>query len=39
MSLPSENQDERYTYGDYLNWPEDERCEIIDGVPYMKATP
>jgi len=24
----------RYTYADYLKWPEDERWEIIDGIPY-----
>ncbi|HEY9069270.1 MAG TPA: Uma2 family endonuclease [Candidatus Ozemobacteraceae bacterium] len=23
-----------YTYGDYLNWPEDKRWEIIDGEPF-----
>jgi len=23
-----------YTYGDYLNWPDDERWELIDGKPY-----
>lgn len=32
MSLPQENR--KYTYADYLSWPEDERIEIIDGVPY-----
>jgi Uma2 family endonuclease len=26
--------DERYTYGDYLTWDDDERWELIDGVPY-----
>jgi len=26
--------DKRYSYADYLNWPEDERWEIIEGVPY-----
>ena len=25
---------EKYTYQDYLNWPDDERWEIIDGVAY-----
>ena len=25
---------DRYTYHDYLNWPEDERWEIIEGVAY-----
>ncbi|MCL1878542.1 MAG: Uma2 family endonuclease [Defluviitaleaceae bacterium] len=24
----------RYTYADYEKWPEDFRCELIDGVPY-----
>lgn len=24
----------RFTYGDYLEWPDDERWELIDGVPY-----
>jgi Uma2 family endonuclease len=24
----------RYTYADYLRWPEEERWEVIDGVPY-----
>lgn len=25
---------ERYTYGNYLTWPDDERWEIIDGLVY-----
>jgi Uma2 family endonuclease len=25
---------ERFTYGDYLTWNDDERWELIDGVPY-----
>ena len=32
-------QDRRYTYDDYMSWPEDERWEIIDGVAYMLAAP
>ncbi len=27
-------KEKRYTYKDYLTWPEDERWEIIDGVAY-----
>ena len=27
-------RDERFTYGDYLTWDDDERWELIDGVPY-----
>jgi len=32
MPLPQENR--KYTYADYLSWPENERIEIIDGIPY-----
>ena len=28
-----------YTYADYCEWPEDVRCEIIDGIAYMMASP
>jgi Uma2 family endonuclease len=31
MGLPLKKSDRRYTYGDYKNWPEDERWELIDG--------
>lgn len=37
--MPLPQKDREYSYADYLNWPEDERWEIIDGVPYMQATP
>jgi Uma2 family endonuclease len=37
VPLPQENK--KYTYADYLTWPEEERWEIIDGVPYMQASP
>ena len=30
-------QEIRYTYSDYLSWPEDERWELIVGVPHMMA--
>ncbi len=36
--MPSQ-QNKKYTYADYLTWPENERWEIIDGVPYVKAAP
>ena len=26
---------EKYTYGDYLTWSDEERWELIDGVPYQ----
>jgi Uma2 family endonuclease len=38
MEQPQINHD-NYTYGDYLSWPEEERWEIIDGVPHMMAPP
>ena len=28
-----------YTYKDYLNWPEDERVELIDGIIYNMSAP
>ena len=31
--------DVRYTYSDYLKWDDDERRELIDGVPYLMAAP
>jgi len=30
---------ERYTYAQYKDWPEDERWELIDGIPYSLAAP
>ena len=29
----------RYTYADLLTWPENERWELIDGVPYLNGVP
>lgn len=37
VSIPSENR--LYTYADYLSWPEEERIEIIEGIPYSQAAP
>ncbi|EHQ89895.1 Uma2 family endonuclease [Desulfosporosinus youngiae] len=37
--MPILESKEKYTYADYLTWPEGERWEIIDGVPYMQAAP
>lgn len=28
---------EKYTYADYLNWPNDEQWELIDGYPYAMS--
>lgn len=37
MPLPQEGR--KYTYADYLTWPEGERWEILDGVPSMQVAP
>ncbi|MFH0803232.1 MAG: Uma2 family endonuclease [bacterium] len=34
MSLPLPKKDQKFTYGDYLTWLDEERWELIDGVPY-----
>lgn len=34
MGSTVEKNKKRYNYADYLNWPENEKWEIIDGVPY-----
>lgn len=34
MSQPAEKTAKKYTYGDYRGWPEDERWELIEGMPY-----
>ena len=33
-SKPEAATKELYTYGDYAKWPDEERWELIDGVPY-----
>lgn len=33
MTLPAAKAD-KYTYEDYKNWPDDIRCEIIDGLVF-----
>ena len=37
MAMPAEEL--TYTFADLLDWPEGERYELIDGVPYMLASP
>jgi len=34
MPLALKNNTDKWTYADYLTWPDDERWEIIDGVAY-----
>jgi len=33
------NYNKLYTYSDYLTWDDDQRWELIDGVPYMMSAP
>lgn len=37
--MPLSQEDKKYSYADYLTWPEDERWEIIDSIAYMHAAP
>lgn len=37
MGHPALHKDARYTYRDYLSWPEGERYELIEGVAYAMA--
>lgn len=39
MTRPLEYYENRFTYADYATWPEGERWEIIEGVPYPKEDP
>lgn len=36
MALPDERE-RGFTYADYLTWSDEERWEIIDGVPYSMS--
>ncbi|RNC63061.1 MAG: hypothetical protein AWM53_01683 [Candidatus Dichloromethanomonas elyunquensis] len=37
--MPFPENEGKYSYTDYLTWPEDERWEIMDGIAYMQAAP
>lgn len=37
--MPLSKAEKKYTYADYLVFPDDERWEIIAGVPYMQSAP
>jgi len=37
MSFPLIKRESEYTYEDYLNWPNDERWELINGIAYDMA--
>ena len=35
--MPLLKENERYTYSDYRTWGDNERCELIDGMPYTMS--
>ncbi len=37
MPQPQLNHKSRFSYADYLTWPDDERWEIIDGIAYAMS--
>ena len=37
--MPLLKENKKYTYADYLTWSDEEKWEIIDGIPYMQAAP
>ncbi|HBF34135.1 TPA: hypothetical protein DDW35_06190 [Candidatus Sumerlaeota bacterium] len=37
MAQSIQHDNQKYTYADYLTWPEDERWELIDGEPYCMS--
>lgn len=37
--MPLSHANRKYSYADYLTWPDDERREIIDGTAYMQSAP
>ena len=39
MGLPVRKTEQTFTYGDYRQWPDDERWELIDGVAYSMSSP
>jgi Uma2 family endonuclease len=39
MGLPARKLDELFTYGQYRQWPDDERWELIDGVAWAMSAP
>ena len=37
MGQAATRRNARYTYADYLGWPDDERWELIGGLAYNKT--
>jgi hypothetical protein len=38
VSDPAFKLDDRFTYGQYKNWPEDQRWELIDGEAWAMSS-
>jgi len=38
-SVYARDDEERYTYADYLTWDDDQRWELVDGVPFLMSAP
>ena len=36
-AIPAYNK--RYTYSDYITWDDDQRWELLDGIPYLMSSP
>jgi Uma2 family endonuclease len=34
LSIPKTKTDTKYSYADYLQWDDEQRWELIDGIPY-----
>lgn len=40
MAAPlSRTKQQKFSYADYCKWPDDQRCELIDGTVYMMNAP
>jgi Uma2 family endonuclease len=39
MTVPDLSSDRIYTYADYADWDEDQRWELVEGVPYLMSAP
>ena len=38
MAMPL-SRSERYSYADYCSWPQDQRWELLEGIPYAMNAP
>lgn len=38
-ALKKNEENNKFTWNDYLSWPDNERWEVINGVPYNMPHP